>query len=116
MLVNSVFIVMTVVNIIPLWLTLIIILRDILIDGIRMALISENIVLAAGIYGKLKTTMQLIGLSILFFINHYWIEDLKESSIIWHITLLPLYFALLFSIWSAIVYCYQTFKFLKPNK
>jgi CDP-diacylglycerol---glycerol-3-phosphate 3-phosphatidyltransferase len=44
--------------------------RDILLDGIRMFLATKKVVIAANYYGKLKTLMQMVGLTLLFFINH----------------------------------------------
>jgi CDP-diacylglycerol--glycerol-3-phosphate 3-phosphatidyltransferase len=51
-------------------MTVILILRDTLVDFLRMVLASRQITLSAGIYGKLKTLFQMIGLTLLFFISH----------------------------------------------
>lgn len=47
-------------GIIPAWAVIIIIFRELLIDGLRILAASNNITIAASIYGKLKTTSQMI--------------------------------------------------------
>ncbi|ATZ21907.1 CDP-diacylglycerol--glycerol-3-phosphate 3-phosphatidyltransferase [Mesoplasma tabanidae] len=96
------------IAIIPVWITLILILRDIFVDFIRMILSSKNITLSAGIFGKLKTIFQMIGLSLLFFISSYTISDIK----IWQeqLVLIPMYIAVAFSMYSGLDY------FLKARK
>ncbi|WP_342277859.1 CDP-diacylglycerol--glycerol-3-phosphate 3-phosphatidyltransferase [Spiroplasma endosymbiont of Nephrotoma flavescens] len=105
MLTSGVLIIMTIPQIIPVWVTLILISRDILLDGIRMFLATKKVVIAANYYGKLKTLMQMVGLTLLFFINHIWFGwDSGWGSWKYHIILIPMYLSLLLSIWSAITY------------
>lgn len=47
-------------KIVPAWAVIIIIFRELLIDGLRILAASNNITIAASIYGKLKTTSQMI--------------------------------------------------------
>ena len=47
-------------GIIPAWAVIIIIFRELLIDVLRILAASNNITIAASIYGKLKTTSQMI--------------------------------------------------------
>lgn len=117
MLVNGVIIVMTVASVIPIWITLILILRDIFIDGLRIFVATKQIVIAANFYGKIKTFLQLVALTLLFFINHLWF-GWSSSWTSWqqHLILLPLYFAVLFSLLSASIYFYTVFKILKHTK
>lgn len=115
-LVNGVFIVMTAANIIPVWITIIIILRDIIVDAIRMFLSSQNIVLAANNYGKLKTITQMIGITILFFINYHWIADWEWYFWQSHMTLIFIYLATFFSILSGIIYIRNSWKYLLEKK
>lgn len=115
-LVNGVFIVMTAANIIPVWITIIIILRDIIVDAIRMFLSSQNIILAANNYGKLKTITQMIGITILFFINYHWISDWQWYFWQSHMTLFFIYLATFFSILSGIIYIRNSWKYLLENK
>ncbi|MDO5713479.1 MAG: CDP-diacylglycerol--glycerol-3-phosphate 3-phosphatidyltransferase [Tissierellia bacterium] len=54
-------------GLIPAWSVIIIISREFAITGFRIIAASENINIAAGPLGKLKTITQLIGLSLLLF-------------------------------------------------
>lgn len=108
LLVNSVLILFaSSISIIPVWITLILILRDIFVDFIRMILSSKGVTLPAGIFGKLKTIFQMIGLSLLFFVSSFtfnfevWQEQL---------VLIPIYIAVAFSLYSGVDY------FLKARK
>ncbi|WP_339025131.1 CDP-diacylglycerol--glycerol-3-phosphate 3-phosphatidyltransferase [Spiroplasma endosymbiont of Agriotes lineatus] len=105
MLTSSVLIIMTIPQIIPVWVTLILISRDIFLDGIRIFLATKKIVIAANYYGKLKTLMQMAGLTLLFFVNHIWFGWNSDwGSWRYHIILMPIYLSLLLSVWSAITY------------
>ena len=44
----------------PAWPMIVIIFRELLIDGLRMLAASRDITIAASIYGKVKTTSQMI--------------------------------------------------------
>jgi len=122
-LVNSVLIMFAVYQILPIWMTTILILRDIFIDFMRMMLASKNITLAAGIYGKLKTIFQMIGLTILFFFSYinfkHGTNELLSNEYGWvnQVTMLPMYVATLFSMFSGVLYFKQGYKHLfKPDK
>ncbi|AVN64716.1 MULTISPECIES: CDP-diacylglycerol--glycerol-3-phosphate 3-phosphatidyltransferase [Mesoplasma] len=95
------------ISIIPVWVTLVLILRDIFVDFIRMILSSKNITLSAGIFGKLKTVFQMIGLSILFFFSSFTLDiEVWQEQLI----LIPMYIAVAFSLYSGLDY------FLKARK
>ncbi|MDR0832319.1 MAG: CDP-diacylglycerol--glycerol-3-phosphate 3-phosphatidyltransferase [Bacillales bacterium] len=66
LLVNSALILLTAWNIIPLGCTIIMILRDIFVDAIRMLAVSNGKVLAANVFGKVKTVLQMVGLATVF--------------------------------------------------
>ena len=51
----------------PAWLVCVVIARDLLIDGLRMVASGQGTVISAGIYGKIKTVLQLLSvLSMMF--------------------------------------------------
>lgn len=54
------FMVLAGAGIIPAWTVIVIIFRELLIDGLRILAASNNITIAASIYGKLKTVSQMI--------------------------------------------------------
>ncbi|MGL4252316.1 MAG: CDP-diacylglycerol--glycerol-3-phosphate 3-phosphatidyltransferase [Metamycoplasmataceae bacterium] len=83
------------------WLVLIFILRDILVDGSRNLAAIKKLKIEASIYGKLKTVVQSIAITILFFItpaiqNKEWLEILLLN--------IPLIIAGLLSIISGFLY------------
>ncbi|UKS54507.1 CDP-diacylglycerol--glycerol-3-phosphate 3-phosphatidyltransferase [Mycoplasma feriruminatoris] len=103
LLVNATLILFSSLGVLPVWMTVVLILRDTFVDFIRMILSSKGITLAAGMGGKLKTTFQMIGLSILFFINlkiFNWDEFDWQNQLV----LLPMYVATFFSIYSGVIY------------
>ena len=62
MLVDLAFLVLVHMNIIPLWMFATIIVRDLAVDGMRMMAAREGITIAASIFGKTKTMVQMITL------------------------------------------------------
>ena len=62
LLVNSLFIILTCWGLVPLGVLLIVICRDIVVDAIRMVMMEKNVVVAANIFGKLKTVVQMIAI------------------------------------------------------
>lgn len=60
LLVNSTFIILTAWGVVPIIVTLLIIARDLIVDAIRMVMVQHNVVIAASIWGKLKTICQMI--------------------------------------------------------
>ncbi|QVK01948.1 CDP-diacylglycerol--glycerol-3-phosphate 3-phosphatidyltransferase [Mycoplasma mycoides subsp. capri] len=103
LLVNATLILFSSLDVLPIWMTVVLILRDTFIDFIRMILSSKGITLAAGMGGKLKTTFQMIGLSLLFFVNlkiFGWSEWDWQNQLV----LIPMYIATFFSIYSGVIY------------
>lgn len=69
MLVNSALILLTWNNQMSVIALIIMILRDTFVDGVRLVASSSNRVLAASIYGKLKTVTQMTGICLLLLNN-----------------------------------------------
>lgn len=120
---SAVLIVMSYVKIIPIWITLILILRDFLIDALRQVLASKQVILAANWYGKWKTAMQLVGLALLFFVNYQSFNGSETGSdfydqygIINQVILIPTYIATFLSIYSAGVYFYLNYQYLLSER
>lgn len=63
---------LSLMGIIPFYLTAIFILRDILVDGFRNLAASKKIDVSASIYGKAKTMVQSIGITVIFFVYPIW--------------------------------------------
>ncbi|WP_223211502.1 CDP-diacylglycerol--glycerol-3-phosphate 3-phosphatidyltransferase [Mycoplasmopsis edwardii] len=59
---TSVLIFLASINVVPFWIVVIFVLRDIIIDGIRVVMYKNNVEIAANIYGKIKTLVMSIGI------------------------------------------------------
>lgn len=72
--------------------------RDIIVDVVRMISAEQNIVIAAGIYGKLKTVFQMLALTLFLFYNvPFEIWGIRMANIL-------LFVAVIFSIISGYIY------------
>ncbi len=65
MLTGLAFLVLVYLNIVPIWVFAIILVRDFAVDGMRMMAARSGKTIAASIYGKWKTTFQMTALSII---------------------------------------------------
>ena len=106
LLVTSVLITLTYYRQVPLWVTLILVGREFLINGLRAFYAMEGIVIYPSSFGKIKTALQLIGISCLLF--NIAIE--RIDTIVHQIGLVTIYGALFFSIYSATNYLAALFK------
>ncbi|WP_240193540.1 CDP-diacylglycerol--glycerol-3-phosphate 3-phosphatidyltransferase [Desulfobulbus alkaliphilus] len=86
----------------PAWVALIILWREIIVTGLRGAASSSGIVVAASNLGKLKSTLQYIGLGILIFPL-----GVLPIPYLHHIGMAIMYLALLLTIWSGADYFYK---------
>jgi len=60
------------VDVMPAFLVLIVIVREFMVTGVRLVAAAKNIVIAASIYGKIKTTVTVICLILMFLPLEYW--------------------------------------------
>ena len=89
---------------VPAWIVIIMIIRDLAVDGIRMIGVSQGKVIAASKIGKLKTVMQIIAI-IFVFLNDAIFSFLNLPNG-FTITDFILYLAALISLISLISYLY----------
>jgi len=106
LLVSSVLITLTYYNAIPLWVTLILVGREFLINGLRAFYAMEGIAIYPSHSGKLKTALQIIGISCVLFNS----PAERIDAVIHQIGLVIVYAALFFSIYSAVDYFRALFK------
>lgn len=114
---NAVLIIMSYKMIIPIWITLILVLRDFLIDAVRQILAAKNVIMSANWYGKWKATFQMIGLMLLFFISYKNFNGsfngfgtFDQYGLINQLIFIPIYISTILSIYSAGVYIYINFE------
>lgn len=114
MIVNSTLIFLAVANFSPIWLVILFLARDLIVDACRVVMAKNNISVAASIWGKLKTVFQSFGIIVVFVIAISFnfpkeLVDTYDYSY-WaaigfiHIINIPLILALGFSIASGILY------------
>lgn len=125
LLTNGVIIVMACATIIPIWMVIILVLRDFIIDVVRQILASKDIIMAADNYGRVKAAVQMMGVAILFFVNFRFLNGSSNGNaindqygIINQLLLLPMYISTILSIFSAYNYIHLNAKnlFSMENK
>ena len=114
---SSSLIMLSLMNLVPFYLVIILILRDVLVDGFRNLAASKKINVAASIFGKLKTSILSVGITLLFFIYPMFNETFKTFKVFTgHYSLFLLNFlifvATFFSIFSGILYFNKIKKFI----
>ncbi len=86
------------------WIAVIMLARDFTMEALRNLAASKGIIIAAGIWGKLKTTFQMVAIGMISFQN-IWL------GINWYIIgQVLMYIALFLSIYSAVIYFRDYFK------
>jgi CDP-diacylglycerol--glycerol-3-phosphate 3-phosphatidyltransferase len=68
-LVNGILIILAYDGVLPVIVPIIIILRDTIVDALRMIAGSHGNVVAASIWGKIKTVFMMVGIILVFFYN-----------------------------------------------
>ena len=104
MLINLAFLVLVYLNVVPVPVFAIILVRDFAVDGMRMMEARKQITVPASFYGKLKTTVQMIALIILLF---NLIVNVEFIAILGNIAL---YLALALTVFSGADYLIRGFK------
>jgi CDP-diacylglycerol--glycerol-3-phosphate 3-phosphatidyltransferase len=107
LLISCVLITLSYYDMVPLWVTLILVSREIIINGLRSFYATEGVTIYPSFAGKLKTTLQIVGISCILF---------SISPIVQRIGLIVVYGALLFSIYSALGYISAIFSPDKENQ
>lgn len=92
----------------PAYVMMIIICRDLMVDGLRAMAAEKGVVIAASYWGKAKTMCQMIMVTFLL-LSSYFVESATYqgvcTALVWLATLL--------TIWSGIVYLYKGREFLR---
>lgn len=90
--------------------------RDLIVDALRLIAVKKNIVIAANIFGKAKTVLQMIAIPMMLlndwpfnYFDSSWPQTLQISTIVF-------YLATAMSLISGIIYVYQNRAVLKGTK
>ena len=117
LLVNSTLIILMVngpITILPVCVVLMI-ARDIVVDAIRLNAMRKNEVVAANIFGKLKTVLQMVSL-ILVLVNDFGLSSLLGLPNGLYIGQIMIYLATLASLLSGVIYVIQNRKVFSETK
>lgn len=112
-LINASIIVLACNNITLIWIPIIFIFRDTVVDAYRMQAASKHISVAANKWGKIKTITQLLGIIILFFIFN---STDTNTIYFWLCQNVMIMVALFFSLFSGVVYVIQLTKKIKETE
>ncbi len=121
LLVNSVLIILAVrvstrpfQAVIPLVFVVLMIARDTIVDGMRLVAVSQNKVLAANIFGKIKTVLQMVAL-ILYLLNGWPFSNQVINSAPPIVAYILMALATIASLVSGIIYIVQNRNVLKEE-
>ena len=119
LLINAVLIVMSCATIIPIWMVIILVLRDFIIDVVRQILATKGTIMSANNYGRVKAATQMLGLTMLFFVNFKFFNGshtghnlYDQYGLINQLAMIPMYIATILSIYSAYKYISLNIKVL----
>ncbi|MEA4206188.1 CDP-diacylglycerol--glycerol-3-phosphate 3-phosphatidyltransferase [Mycoplasma sp. 1199] len=117
LMVNLTLVYLAVINVLPFWSMALFLLRDIIVDGVRVFLASKGYDVSAGKWGKIKTFVLAIGLTITLTVTvglHYaTLNATSHQQIVRYILNITIYVALVFGILSGIFYVRKAFKAVK---
>lgn len=107
LLINAVLIYFAYLGIVNFYLVILLILRDIYVDGLRVFVSTKKIVVLANIFGKLKTVAQMVAIIITFFVAGQFVLTNAIANQIFN---LAYYLATFFSLLSGGIYSYQIYQ------
>ncbi|MCK5945830.1 MAG: CDP-diacylglycerol--glycerol-3-phosphate 3-phosphatidyltransferase [Mycoplasmataceae bacterium] len=115
---TTAFIGMAVMGIVPFWVTILFVLRDILVDGSRNLAASKNVKVAASVYGKIKTVAQTIGIMIILFATPFIVTNpgnfITLTFELWMLNI-PVFIALVASLISGYLYFKQITQYINSK-
>ncbi|MBR5228032.1 MAG: CDP-diacylglycerol--glycerol-3-phosphate 3-phosphatidyltransferase [Clostridia bacterium] len=122
-LVASGFIMLTGLGIVPAWITVIVVGRDFLLNTIRMFGTQGGETISAGIYGKIKTACQMVGVSLGIIDSFPMYAFLTAGKAMGFVPMLInvtmsvcITVAVIFTIWSCIDYIIKYRKYIKIDE
>lgn len=112
---------LAVFKLVPVWMVIIFVCRDIIVDGARVVMAQNNVKVAASIWGKLKTLFQTFGIIIVLAVGISFDYFNEQSTyyngkkwlywVSFYVINLPLIVALFFSLFS----CGKYFNSIKEH-
>ena len=102
---------------IPVWCVIIMVARDTVVDALRFIAAQKGVVIAANIFGKLKTVLQMVAIGAVLlndFPFHYMYPNNTNPYLT--VTMFIVYAATLASLLSGIIYVWQNRKAFLESK
>lgn len=115
---TSIYISFCILNLIPFYFVILMIVRDIIVDAYRQSATKKGIIVAANIFGKLKTVTQMISIIMIYFVFNN-IENPAYISLnvpFYLVQNLFVILATICSLFSGFIYIYQIQKTLKTKE
>lgn len=107
MLINLTFLSLVTMNLVPLWMFAVILIRDFAVDGMRMMVAKNGTVVSASILGKTKTMVQMFTVILILLNRILVLEPLTITNII------LLYIVVFLTVLSGMIYLIKGFQKLK---
>ena len=104
---TSALIALAVLNIVPVWVVIIFVLRDVLVDGSRNIAAKNNLDVAANMWGKMKTVFQSLAIIMLFVLWPVCMQCHDPASIKYYALNTVTFAALILSVGSGVIYFKQ---------
>lgn len=98
-------------NFVPIWIPIIFLARDLIVDGLRFMAAKKNIVMAANWYGKIKTILMMIAIILIFFIGAN--QNNATTWYFWAVQNILLLICLVLATASGIIYFKRYFELQK---
>ncbi|AEI90458.1 CDP-diacylglycerol--glycerol-3-phosphate 3-phosphatidyltransferase [Mycoplasma bovis] len=118
LIVTTVLISLSAFGFIPLWITILFVARDLIVDAIRVLMAQNDVDVKASIWGKMKTLTQTIAIVVVLVVaistNFSLISDWKKWLILYGINI-PMLVALFFSIFSGYKYYKSVRSYIKTK-
>ena len=122
-LVSAGFIMLTGIGTIPAWITVIVVGRDFLLNTIRMFGTQEGETISAGVYGKIKTAFQMIGVCLAIVDSYSIFAFVSIGKMMGFVPMLinvamsvSITIAVIFTIWSCVDYIIKYRKYINIEK
>jgi CDP-diacylglycerol--glycerol-3-phosphate 3-phosphatidyltransferase len=98
--------------VIPVYCVIVMIIRDLVVDSLRFIAAGKGKVLAANIFGKIKTACQMVAIPVVL-LNGWPFSYFDSSWGAWRLGLVLVYLATLASLLSGVIYVVQNFNIFK---
>jgi CDP-diacylglycerol--glycerol-3-phosphate 3-phosphatidyltransferase len=105
LLMSAAFISLVELGLAPAWMVTLIVGREFAVTGLRLIALERNVPISANIWGKAKTTTQIIAISLLIFGKHLGQWQVLGTIVLW--------IALVLTVISMVVYFRQNWKIVR---